>query len=235
MRTQKAAEQLINAVNVLILLMIALIYVVTGTHVGDDAIAALSAGTVYRGRQNGAVALECAVTWNAEALTDMLDILKEKDARITFFVSGKWAKANAATLRRMVEDGHEIGTGGYSPTLDGSVTMVESDIAASVSVIESISDDTTRLYYAGLRDRTTSARAAERLGMTHVSATIDLLCANKNAEDIVSRASQQAFDGSIFLLQPTAAAVEALPQLIDLIHESGYAVGTVGDVLKGTG
>ena len=40
MRTQKAAEQLINAVNVLILLMIALIYVVTGTHVGEVTVTA---------------------------------------------------------------------------------------------------------------------------------------------------------------------------------------------------
>ena len=234
MDMQKSVDQLMNLVNTLILLVIALIYVVTGTRLGDNAIAALSTGTVYRGAQNGTVALECAVSWDAKGVTDMLDVLKENDAHMTFFVSGRWAKAHASTLERMAEEGHEIGTCGYSPLLDGSVGMVESDIAASAGVIERITGKEVTYYYAGLRNRDISSRAAGRLELVHISASCDLMSGRGEAEDILSRASEQVFDGSILMLQPTAAAVEALPALLQQIREKGYAPATVGEALKGT-
>ena len=234
MDVQKGVDQLMNAVNVLILLLIALIYVVTGTRVGDNAIAALSSGTVYRGAQNGRVALECTVSWDAEAVTDMLDVLKARDEQMTFFVSGRWAKTHASTLRRMTEEGHEVGTCGYAPLLDGGVGMVMQDVSASAGVIQGITGGTVTCYHSGMRDRTVSARAAGRLGLTHVSASCDLLCGRGGAEDILSRASGQLFDGSILLLQPTAAAAEALDALLTDIREAGFEPATVGEALKGT-
>ena len=234
MNRQKSIEQLMNCMNVLILLVIALIYVVTGTGVGDDAIAALSSGTIYQGAPGGAVALECAVTWDAAALPDMLDALEQSGTKITFFVSGRWARAHAATLRRMAEAGHEIGTSGYSPLLDGDAELVEQDLAASVGIIEGITGTQVLCYHSGYRNRAVSARAAGRQGLRHVSATVDLLCGRDGAEEIVNRASNQLFDGSILLLQPTAAAAEALPQLLSVIREKDLAVTTVAEVLKGT-
>ena len=43
MNREKAVETMMNSVNVLIILMIVLLYVATGTTVGDDAVAALIA------------------------------------------------------------------------------------------------------------------------------------------------------------------------------------------------
>ena len=45
MNRERCADALMNGVNVLIILVIVLLYVVTGTGIGDDAIAALSSGT----------------------------------------------------------------------------------------------------------------------------------------------------------------------------------------------
>ena len=227
------SEQLMNSVNVLILLVIALVYVATGTRVGDDAIAALSDGAVYRGRANGNVALECVVNWDAAELTDMLDTLKAADTRITFFVSGRWAKGHAGTLRRMEADGHEIGTLGSAPTLDGSLQLITQDVSASASVIEGITGQPPRYYYPGMRARQASVRAAESLGMTAVAASVDLLCGRYEAEEIARRASKQAFDGSILVIQPTAAGAEALPGVLGGIRASGYKPTTVGEVLEG--
>lgn len=232
MRRERYADALMNAVNVFIILIIVLLYVVTGTGLGDDAIAALSSGTVYRGSGQGLVALECAVSWDADALTDMLDLLKERDVQITFFVSGEWARANGAALRRMAEDGHEIGTMGYLPMLDGDEALIRSDLEASTAVIASATGSRPAYYYSGLRDRTVSLRAADALGMTHVLCSSDLLSARGDALDIATRASEHVFDGSIVLFQPTAAAAEALPAILDAIAEQGYAATTVGNVLK---
>ena len=232
-RAESAAEQLMNAANVLILLVIALIYVATGTRIGEDAMAALSEGAVYRGAPNGAVALECVVNWNAESLPDMLDTLKEEDVQITFFVSGRWARSHAALLTRMCEDGHEIGTNGFSPLLDGDLSVITQDVMASNGVIRQITGSAPRLYYPGFRKREVSVRAAERLGMTAVAASVDLQCARYDAEKIAARVSEHAFDGSILTIQPTAEGAAALKLVLDGIRRMGCEPATVGDVLEG--
>lgn len=231
MRYEKGIEQLVNCVNVLILLCIALLYVVTGTNVGGNAVAALSNGTVYRGRADGNVAVECLVSWDAKSLPGMLDTLKRENVRITFFVSGAWAKSNADTLLRMVEDGHEIGTLGYAPALDGNANLVAQDIRASASVIERITGKRVRCYCSDMRSRGTSARAAGRAGLLHVAASADLLSGRGDAADIVRRACEAAFDGSIILLRPTAAAAEALPGILDAIRNEKRKPTTVGQLL----
>ncbi len=234
MRTKDGMDQIMGCVNVLILLVIALIYVVTGTRLGDNAIAALSSGAVYRGRANGAVALECVVSWDAANVTEILDTLKQHNAKITFYVSGKWARAHAKTLQRIRDDGHEIGTLGYTPFLDGNVQLIQDDVEASVNAISSITGRAVKSYHSGLRDRDVSQRAADALGLTHVAATADLKTGQGDATEIVERACQQAFDGSILLIRPTAAAAEALPLLLEQIEEMGYRPATVGEVVKGT-
>lgn len=225
-------DRMVNSANVLILLLIALLYVVTGTRIGDDAIAVLTDRTVYRGRQEGAVALECTVLWDAQAVPQILDTLREREKRITFFVSGQWANRNAGLLAQMAEDGHEIGTAGYLPAVDGDASLVRSDVETSVAVIARISGETPDYYHSGLRERAPSQRAALSLGMTHVACTADLLSARGDAADVAFRAANQLFDGSILLLTPTAQAADALPAILDLIEERGYRVSTVGEILK---
>lgn len=232
MNREKAVDGLMNCVNVLILLMIAILYAATGTRIGDNAIRAIQTGSVYRGGQAGSVALACNVSWDAENLLPMLDTLKERDVRITFFVSGQWAKSHAATLSRMAADGHEIGTSGYAPLLDGDAEMIEADVSASAAVIGGITGQAARLYYPGLRDVQVSAEAGVAAGLTQVSGSMDLLSARGSAADVVQRASERAFDGSILLMQPTAQAAEALPELIDTLWEMGYSVRPVGQLIS---
>lgn len=234
MQTQRGIDQIMGCVNVLILLMIALIYVVTGTKLGGDAIAALSNGAVYRGRAEGAVAVSCLVSWDAASLTQMLDALSENDAQITFYVSGKWARSHAQTLQRMQADGHEIGTIGYTPFLDGDASLIRKDLVAAANTIMHITGAPVTSYCSGLRNRVVSEQAARALGFTHVAGSADLQTGQGAPRDIVTRACEQAFDGSILLIQPTAAAAEALTPLLEAIREKGFRPATVGEVLKGT-
>lgn len=234
MRTQKGMDQIMGCVNVLILLVIALIYVVTGTRLGDDAIAALANGAVYRGRADGAVAVSCLVSWDAESIPEILDTLEAQNVQITFYVSGRWARAHAGTLKRMQSEGHEIGTVGYTPFLDGDTALVQKDIATAANAIARITGAPVTSYCSGLRDKRVSEQAARALGMTHIVGSVDLQTGRGTPADIVERACGQAFDGSIFMIRPTAAAAEALPGLLDAIREKGFQPATVGEVWKGT-
>jgi len=230
---ERMMDRVMNCVNVIILCLIAGLYLVTGTGIGDDAVAALAENeTVYRGNAEGKVALECAVSWDAAAIPTLLDLLHEHDVKMTFFVSGQWAKDNPELLRRMVQNGHEVGTMGYYPGFDGDLSAMVQDVETSSAVIETITGVSTAYYYAGLRSRDTASRTARETGMTHISCTTDLLSGRGDAVDIATRALEHIFDGSILLIRPTAEAIRALPTILSEIERRGLTATTVGEVLQ---
>ncbi|HWS29151.1 MAG TPA: polysaccharide deacetylase family protein [Clostridia bacterium] len=227
-RTGKAFEFTVNA---LLVFLIVTLYLVTGNPEAQQAMA-LSYGTpVYRGQAEGKIAVEFAVSWNAQALTDILDTLKENDTCVTFAVSGEWAEGNPELLKRMYEDGHELATMGYDPNKDGRLSWVTEDVRRSLEAIESGSGATVRVYYSGNRNIAVSSGAASALSLTQVICTSDLLCARGTAEDILARALQSPIEGSIVLMQPTSEAAKALQGLIDAFQEKGIRLTTVKDVL----
>ncbi len=58
---------------------------------------------IYKGSdKNPIIAFECNVVWGTEHVGPMLDIFKEHDIRITFFIGGEWAKDNPDLLKRIV-------------------------------------------------------------------------------------------------------------------------------------
>lgn len=232
MDRRRIRDDFLNTVNVWILLVIALLYVVTGTGPGDDALTALSDQTVYRGGKQDAVALECIVSWDAAAVEDMLSTLSESNARITFFVSGRWARENAKVLLDMVAAGHEIGCCGYTPTLDGDEQLMLHDVQAASDVIASITGERPVYYNGGLRNADVAEDVAKKLELTNVACSADLLSARGNAADIAIRASKSAFDGSILMIQPTAEAAAALPAILTEIERGGRRVIPVGELLK---
>jgi len=70
---------------------------------------------IYQGEESKQnIALECNVVWGTEYIEPMLDVLKEKNIHITFFIGGEWAKSNPDLMNRFAKEGHEIGNHGYS-------------------------------------------------------------------------------------------------------------------------
>ena len=218
-------------VNLLLILLIAALYFATSRPDAAAAVAQLYYAPAYRGRAEDAIALQFAVSWEAASLDSILDALAAHGAKATFAVSGAWAENNAALLLRMAADGHEIATMGNDPSLDGKLTEVQRDVAVSLDKIEAACGVRPLLYYSGARNVTVSARAAKKLGLTHVLSTLDLRCAAGSAEEIKQRGLNDPIEGSILLMQPTAAAAEALPGLLNGFKGKGLEAVRVGDVL----
>lgn len=55
------------------------------------------------------VALTFDVAWNASDIGELLDILEAEGVKATFFVTGEWAENNPEMLKRIAEDGHDLG------------------------------------------------------------------------------------------------------------------------------
>ena len=218
-------------VNVLLAALMAMLYFTTATPIAQSVMGALYNSPVYRGHKKGVIAVECAVNWNAAAIPNLLATLKEKNIHITFVVSGAWAQQNPELLVQMVQEGHEIGTMGQNPMQDGSADVVAADIKESLQIINTVAGIRPKLYYSGVRRVANSTRAANKLGLTHVLCTVDLLSGRGDSADILSRALDKPFDGSILLIQPTAEAAKALPACIEGLQQQGFRIGTISETL----
>ena len=145
------------AINLFLAFIIISLYLVTSRQDAAQVMASLYAGPAYRGRSDDKIALEFAVSWNATAMEDILATLKDKNTRATFVVSGKWARENADMLKRIADEGHEIGTMGDDPSFDGNLSETKADIQKSLESIKAASGVDTVLYYSGSRSVAVSA------------------------------------------------------------------------------
>lgn len=63
--------------------------------------------------QDHRLALTFDVTWGETIPARVLDTLQRHQVKATFFVSGPWASSHPDLLRRMVQEGHDVGNHGY--------------------------------------------------------------------------------------------------------------------------
>ena len=99
---QKKQKGVGIALNMLLVLIIAALYLVTSQ---PDMLPVPASGSpVYRGEASEKLSLQWIVNYNAKSMHDILDKLKEHDVKTTFIVSGEWAAANPASLMRMATD-----------------------------------------------------------------------------------------------------------------------------------
>lgn len=228
MSTRKTGIGLTAFVNAVLVIAIAALYVITSQ--GEEKTVAAVGAPIYKGNVGDAVSLQWIMCYNAAATDSILDTLKERNIRCTFIVSGEWAKENPTALLRMVNDGHELGTMGTNPRTDGNLSFLTRDILTASGIIEGIVGIQPSLYYSGEKNAARSSMVAKKLGLSHIQATLDLLCSNGTVDDIIRRADSVT-GGSIVLMQPTRQAAEALDMLIDRLSADGFRITTTGEII----
>ncbi|MBR2002501.1 MAG: polysaccharide deacetylase family protein [Firmicutes bacterium] len=198
---------------------------------------ALEEGIAYRQVQPcGRTGLTMNVDWGEEELPKILDLLKERNVKITFFVSGKWAEKNPKLLRRMYIEGHEIGSHGYGHKLCSQISteQIREELEKTEQAIEPLLDGEQLSLFAppsGDYDEKTVDLCRE-LGykLTLWSAdTIDWK-EGSTAEVITKRVLKKNLDGAIVLMHPKPETVKALPQILDGIEEKGLVPGRLYDL-----
>src|SRR5579871_2984086 len=102
----------------------------------------------------------------AIGLNRVLALLRRKGARATFFVVGRCAELHPELIRRIAEDGHEIGSHGYSHAKVYEMTpeAFDADLARSVTLLREVTGQPVRGFrapYFSITDR--SRWALDRL------------------------------------------------------------------------
>ncbi|WP_336209623.1 polysaccharide deacetylase family protein [Nonomuraea sp. LPB2021202275-12-8] len=169
---------------------------------------------------------------------ELLDILREADARATFFPVGGNAVARPELLRRMSAEGHLVGN--HSWAHRDLSKLATSKIADSL-------DRTEEAVTAAIGQRPTLVRppygevnldvrnVAHEHGLSLVSWDVDTYDQRgSSARAIADRAVEQAHPGAIVLMHDVnRATVDAVPDILKRLRGKGYAFVTVPELYSG--
>jgi peptidoglycan-N-acetylglucosamine deacetylase len=179
---------------------------------------------------------------NPEWTPKILDILKAKGVRASFFIIGENGTANPRLVQRILAEGHDLGNHTYThPNLGETPESVAGvEINATQRLIEALTGRSTRLFrppYFGDAEPSTAQEiepmeVAERLGYLTVGLKVDPDdWQQPNPDLIVQRIVAQVADpdlekrGQIILLHDgggdRSRTVAALPKIIDTLRARG--------------
>lgn len=171
----------------------------------------------------------------------VLDVLRERGARATFFLIGSKVSGNEAVLRRMLEEGHALGLHTYShagtfPLL--SFDKMLADVNEGKSAVESVAGKKISLFRPPFGvTNPTIAKVARTLGLHTVGWDVrsfdTMFCKSsehsckQSGHDwyvpVVERIMKQVRPGSVILLHDRLdGASELLSLLLDSLAASGY-------------
>jgi cellulose synthase/poly-beta-1,6-N-acetylglucosamine synthase-like glycosyltransferase/peptidoglycan/xylan/chitin deacetylase (PgdA/CDA1 family)/spore germination protein YaaH len=182
----------------------------------------------------------------------LLDILKQENVPATFFIIGKNGQAYPDLVRRIVDEGHEIGNHTYTHPNLGEIPLALTglELNATQRLIESLVGRSTVLFrppYFGDAEAdkpqdVEPAILAQEMGYLMVGVRIDPddWKLPVTADQIVSRTMQRALDansetrGQVILLHDSggdrSATIEALPRLIHDLRAKGFRFVPVSDL-----
>ena len=174
----------------------------------------------------------------------ILDILKQKNVRASFFIIGENAQANPDLVRRILAEGHDVGNHTYThPNLgDLPDSLVSLEINANQRLFEALTGRSMRLFRApflGDAEPTTSdeivpLQIAQSMGYVTVGLQVDPNDWQRPpADTIVNRVIEQVTDpspeisGHVILLHEFQAAIarkrsRPCPRIIDGLRAKGY-------------
>ena len=196
----------------------------------------ISSPPIYIGDESkNKMALMCNVYWGTEFIEPMLEIFKEKEIKITFFVGGSWVDDNGEILKKIVEAGHELGNHGYYHYNHSGLSKERSmkNIQDAHNIVKEITGVEMNLFAPPSGDfNNQTVTCAEELGYKTIMWTIDTIdWRDKDVDLIVSRVMNKKKNGALVLMHPTAQTVAALPKIIDGLMENGYTLDCVSNVL----
>lgn len=177
----------------------------------------------------------------------ILDILKEYKVPATFFVVGQNAQKHPDLVRRIKQDGHQLGNHTYNhiDLLKADRNLIEREVDSTNKVIGAITGQVPNVVRPphGFRDPVVMEVMAERKLKVVEWSVMSRDWTNPGVDAIVSRTVTKVQNGSIILLHDgdgvaskdsRAQTVEATRHIIRELLAQGYKFVTVDEILANT-
>lgn len=167
----------------------------------------------------------------------LLDILREKNVKVTFFVLGNLAERYPDLVRREEAEGHEVGS--HTPYHNQQTKLSVANIQAEAATMNQIfinilghSPAFTRPPYGSVDDKV-RANLAQPLIIWSIDPED---WKYRNAATVRANVVGAAHDGAIALMHDIhATTVDAVPGIIDDLRAQGYEFLTVSELAKARG
>lgn len=169
----------------------------------------------------------------------LLDTLKERNIKATFFLVGRSAAAHPQVVKRMVEEGHEVANHTWAhPLLTGySTEGVSSQLKRAHDAIEKAGGVAPILYrppYGGVRLGQRRS-IQEQFGYPTILWDFDPLDwqSPRSVQKVHDRVLAGTKPGSIVLLHDIhETTVNAMPATLDVLIERGFRMVTVTQLIQ---
>lgn len=171
---------------------------------------------------------------------EILQVLKDKDVKATFFVSGEHAEQYPDAVAAIAKAGHELGSNGYADAnLTGlSGEELRAQLTKGFDAIEQAGGGRVGLFRAPFGEFSDS-NWAEAMDLLSAQVTWNLDSGDwllKGAPSVVETVLGSARNGNIVLLTDDDATseqtVEAISGIIDGLREQGFTILPVSELIR---
>lgn len=163
----------------------------------------------------------------------LLDGLKERGVKATFFLIGENADKNPEIVKRMAEEGHLIGNHTYhhvelTKVSENEARLELADTNAVIARITGKEPEYMRPPFGAWQ-----RKLEQEIRMLPVLWTIDPLdWTTENQDEIVNKVVTEAEENDIILLHDCyKSSVEAGLRIVDILQEEGFVFVTVDELL----
>ncbi|WP_043618281.1 polysaccharide deacetylase family protein [Nonomuraea candida] len=166
----------------------------------------------------------------------LLDLLRSRDVRATFFVIGQMVAADKGgrVVRRIVEDGHELGNHSWShpPLAELPPEALKRELRHTADLVWKLTGVRMRVMrppYGSTDDQVEAETRRE--GLAQILWSLDTLDWRDRVAATVAKRAGRAEPGSIVLLHDIhRSTVDAMPAVLDTLGKKGYTFVTVSEL-----
>lgn len=193
-------------------------------------------GVIFAGdKKSNNVSLMINVYWGNDSLVKMLDILKKHEVKTTFFIGGSWAKDNEALLKRIFDEGHEIGSHGYLHKDHSKLSYEDNltEIQVCHEIVKTKLGIEMELFAppSGAYNSNTT-KAANFLNYKTIMWSKDTIdWRDHDTSVIYNRAVTNMSGGDLILMHPTQNTADALEKIILYAKNHNFCLTTVSKTL----
>jgi len=163
---------------------------------------------------------------------DILDVLKEKGVKATFFVTGSYARNQEEIMKRIVSEGHTVGN--HSNTHPDMTTIADEEAAKEITAVHYVVKEKygyeTYLFRfpTGYFSEKTLAIAAENGHHSVFWSFAYNDWDNANQPDVteaLQKTTDRLHPGAVYLFHPMETNSKILADFIDAAEKAGYEIG----------
>jgi len=181
-----------------------------------------------------AISFDCA--WGAEYTESLLETMREKGVKCTFFTVQFWTEKYPEMIKAIDQEGHEIGTHSATHPHMSSLSRqaIKGELESSMRSITEITGKKVELFRPPFGEYDDEVIVtAEELGLYTIQWSVDSLdWKDLSAKEIENRVISRVKNGSIVLFHNNGKhTAEALPKIIDLLQKDGYEFVRIGDLI----